>query len=338
MDDKPSPPNPTRVLDAIMAFQTTAVLRAGIEFGLFTAIGSERVSARELGERCQASERGVRILCDHLTMLGFLTKEEGGYGLSPDAAAFLDKRSPGYLGGAIDLFLHPMMGGAFQELTNAVRKGGTAASEQGTVSPENPVWVTFARAMMPIVAPGAESLASLLPLDPGRSVKVLDIAAGHGLYGIAVAKRLPKAEVVALDWPSVLDVAEENARAAGVVDRFRKLPGDAFEVPFGDGYDLVLIPNFLHHFDVATCERFLRKVHASLAPGGKVVTVEFVPNEDRVSPPAAARFSLTMLATTPSGDAYTFTELDGMLTRAGFSKSEARPLPMSTSTFIVSEK
>ena len=112
----------------------------------------------------------------------------------------------------------------------------------------------------------------------------------------------------ASDWRNVLEVAEENARAAGIAERHHSIPGDAFETEFGTGYDLVLITNFLHHFDIPTCTRFLRKVHAALAPGGRAAIVDLVPNADRISPPTAAVFSMMMLATTPSGDAFTLTE------------------------------
>ena len=124
---------------------------------------------------------------------------------------------------------------------------------------------------------------------------MLDIAGGHGIFGITIAKNNPNAEIVAVDWASVLEVAQENAEKAGIAGRFRKIPGSAFEVDFETGYDLVLITNFLHHFDIATNEGLLRKVHAAMAPGGRAVTVEFIPNEDRVSPSTDATFSMMML-------------------------------------------
>jgi len=127
-------------------------------------------------------------------------------------------------------------------------------------------------------------------------------------------------------------------RAAGVGDRYRTIEGSAFEADFGEGYDVVLLTNFLHHFDPPTCEGLLRKVHASLAEGGRAVTLEFVPNEDRVSPPVAATFSMTMLGTTPSGDAYTFKEFERMFRNAGFSHSEIRQLPATPEQAIISYK
>jgi 2-polyprenyl-3-methyl-5-hydroxy-6-metoxy-1,4-benzoquinol methylase len=138
----------------------------------------------------------------------------------------------------------------------------------------------------------------------------------------------------ALDWSAVLEVAKANAAAAGVSDRFHTLPGSAFDVDFGSDYDVVLITNFLHHFDPATNERFLHKVHAALKPGGKAVTLEFCPNEDRVTPLSPARFALTMLQGTPHGDAYTFSELETMFRHAGFASSARQFLPSDQSVIV----
>jgi len=145
------------------------------------------------------------------------------------------------------------------------------------------------------------------------------------MFGIAFAQRYPRAEVSGLDWASVLEVARENTRAAGVEARYRTIDGSAFDADLDGPYDLILIPNFLHHFDPPTCERFLARARAALAPAGRAVTVEFVPDEGRVSPPPAAMFALVMLCTTPAGDAYTFAELDSMFRRAGRLERAARP-------------
>jgi len=332
------PPSPALLFEAVNAYQRTAAIKAAIELGLFTAIAAGHSTPDALAATCQASARGVRILCDYLTIMGFLEKQGTGYVLTPSSAVFLNRASSAYAGGIIEFLLSPGVVAGFDALTDAVRQGGTAIPSEGTVAPENPVWVQFARAMMPMMAMPAQQIASLVPCDPEKPLKVLDIAAGHGLFGIAFAQRYPQAQVTAVDWPQVLEVASENAAHAGVGKRHHALPGSAFEVEYGTGYDLVLLTNFLHHFDVPTCEGLLRKIHASLAEGGRVVTLEFIPNEDRVSPPMAAGFSLTMLATTPSGDAYTFAELASILRNAGFSSSEEHALPPFDGKIVVSQK
>lgn len=333
-------PSPILFFDTVNAYQRTAAIKAAIELDIFTRIAEGKQSAREIAEASEADERGMRILCDTLTVMGFLNKQDDRYQLTRDSALFLDRRSPAFLGGAIEFLLSPMLKDSFEQLTDAVRKGGTMLAEEGSIAPEHPVWVRFARAMAPMMALPAQLMAQIIAENmPRRKLKVLDIAAGHGMFGITVAGALPQAEITALDWPNVLQVAEENARRAGVSDRYHLLPGSAFEVDYGDGYDLILLTNFLHHFDPQTCEQLLRKVHAALGDGGRAVTLEFVPNEDRVSPPGPAMFSLVMLGSTPRGDAYTFSELERMCANAGFTRSVIHPLPPGLpQTVVISEK
>jgi 2-polyprenyl-3-methyl-5-hydroxy-6-metoxy-1,4-benzoquinol methylase len=148
--------------------------------------------------------------------------------------------------------------------------------------------------MMPMVHRNAEIVTAELPKER-EAHKVLDIAASHGLFGISVAKQNPGAHIYASDWKNVLEVAQKNAGAMGVGDRYHLIPGSALETDFGNGYDLALITNLLHGFDTPTCTKLMRKLHGALNPGGRAAIAEYVPNPDRVSPPIAAAFSLTML-------------------------------------------
>jgi ubiquinone/menaquinone biosynthesis C-methylase UbiE len=332
-------PSPEHFFETVNAYQRTAAIKTAIELDLFTAIGEGKQTTQELAQRCAASERGIRILSDYMVILGFLIKENGRYALTADTALFLDRRSPAYLGGATEFLLSPMQTDAFENLTTAVRRGGTAMPEGGSVSPENPVWVKFARAMAPMMAMPARAMAEMLSAGDGpRPMKVLDIAAGHGLFGISIAQQNSQAEVFALDWPSVLEVAKENAGLAGVTGRYHTIEGSAFEADYGEGYDVVLLTNFLHHFDPQTCEGLLRRVHAALKADGRALTLEFVPNDDRISPAIPASFSMTMLGATPGGDAYTFAELERMFASAGFAQTEIRELPASPEKLLISRK
>lgn len=338
MSAQANTPSPVLFFDTVNAYQRTSAIKAAIELEVFAAIAEGNQTAQSVAERCHASERGIRILCDYLSIIGFLIKENDRYTLTPDSAMFLDKHSPAYMGGAIAFLLSPMLAKGFDNLTEAVRVGGTTLPEEGTIAPEHPVWVEFARAMSPMMMMPAQLMARQIEMEVGHKIKVLDIAAGHGMYGITVAQQNPDAEIVAVDWPNVLEVARENAQKAGVGDRYSTIPGSAFDVDFGQNYDLVLLTNFLHHFDVATCEKLLKKVYQALVEGGRAVTVEFVPNEDRISPPPSAMFSLIMLGSTPQGDAYTFREFEEMFAHAGFSSSELHQLPPTPQQLIISHK
>jgi 2-polyprenyl-3-methyl-5-hydroxy-6-metoxy-1,4-benzoquinol methylase len=331
-------PSPELFFETVRAHERTRALQAAIELDLFTQVAAGRRTAAELAGACRAAERGVRILADYLTILGFLRKRDDRYELTPDSAVFLDRRSPAYLGGTVEFLLSTDIRKCFEQLTAAVRRGGTAVSDEGTVSHENPVWVAFARVMGPLMRTPAGLLADLVGGDPGRPLRVLDVAAGHGLFGIAIAERYRQAKITALDWPNVLAVAAEHARAAGVAERHTLLPGSAFDVNWGGPYDVVLLTNFFHHFDVPSCELLAAKTYAALAPGGRALTLDFIPEPDRVSPPSAANFALTMLATTAHGDAYTFAEYQQFFGKAGFSRSEFHALPPTMQQAVVSYK
>jgi len=328
-------PSPGIVFDTLQAYQRSVALRGGIDLDLFTAIAEGNTSLSAIAKRIRASEKGTRVLCDYLTMIGFLVKQGGEYTLTPDSAAFLNRHSPAYMGSMANFLMSPHVAGMLEDITAVIRHGGALPSDHGALEPEHPMWVEFARSMAPMMQMPADLIAQMFA--GSKPIAVLDIAAGHGVYGIAFAKHNPSAKIVGLDWANVLEVAKENAGKAGVADRYSTIAGSAFEVDLGTGYDIVLIPNFLHHFDPATNEKLLRKVHAALAPAGIAITAEFIPNEDRISPHRDAMFSMQMLGT-PAGDAYTFSELEKMFRNAGFARSEMRELAPFPQRLVVSNK
>lgn len=322
--------NPAPIFECFSAYQKTAAMQAAVDIGLFTAIAAGHTTVPKIAEACGASPKGVRVLCDYWSVYGLLTKSGESYGLTPEAGTFLDRTSPAYLGGVLGFINGPIIP-FFSKLTESVRRGGYGG--EGSVEPEYSGWVTFAEQMGAMMFPAAQEIAGLLGPVSGR---VLDVAAGHGLFGIVLAQRNPGLGVVALDWPRVLEVAQRHAARMGVGDRYSTIAGDAFGVDLKGPYDAVLLTNLLHHFDAERCTTLLRRLRAALRPGGRLVTLEFVPAEDRVSPPVSATFPLVMLATTAAGDAYTFSELDSMLRAAGFGKSTLHQLQNSPQQVIIS--
>src|SRR5262249_6730326 len=230
---QPQAPSPAIIFDTLNAYQRTSALRGAIELDLFTAIAEGNRTSKAISERIRASERGTRVLCDFLTVIGFLTKQANEYNVTLDSSVFLNRHSPAYIGTIADFLGLAEEMGAFRDMAALVRKGG--ALIEALESPDNPIWVNFARSMAPLMAMPSELLAKLLGADSGKKWKVLDIAAGHGLFGIAIAKHNPNAQIVAVDWAAVLEVAKENAQKAGVAGRHASIAGSAFDVDFGSG-------------------------------------------------------------------------------------------------------
>src|SRR5215472_17517520 len=193
-------PSPFLVLETLFAHHRTAALRAAIEIGVFRAVGEGPGDIATLARQCSASERGLRILCDYLTIIRLLAKEDGRYRHTPTSAMFLDPRSPACVASMARFLGTPAISEPFQHLAEIVRSGRTTLHGQGTVEPENPVWVEFAHSMAPMAAAMCGPLGSIVLEGIAEPIQVLDIAAGHGLFGIEVAKRNPQARIVAVDW------------------------------------------------------------------------------------------------------------------------------------------
>ena len=331
-------PTPEHIFNTLTSYQLAFALRAAIELELFTRVGEGADQPAVIARAIGASERGTRILCDYMTIHGFLQKSNGKYSLSADSAVFLDKRSPAYLGTMAGFLTHEQNFRNFGALAEAVRKGGCVSQTGDNSAPNDEFWVRFAECMGPLAVPNAMFIAKLIDAASAKPMKILDIAAGHGMYGISIARQNANAEVTALDWAPVLEVAKKNAERSGVAGRYSTRPGSAFEVDMGTGYDYVLLTNIFHHFNQADCTQLMKRVHAALKPGGKAITVEFVPNEDRVTPPTAAAFSLIMLGNTNEGDAYTFSEYETMFTSAGFKNTSLHPVPEMPQQVILAEK
>jgi ubiquinone/menaquinone biosynthesis C-methylase UbiE len=330
--------SPERIFTTLNAYQQTACLKAAIELDIFTTIADGAQDAKTISEKLQASERGVRILCDFLVIHGYLLKEQGKYQLPEESAVFLSKRSPAYLGTMIGFIAKDWEKSNFVKITEVVKRRGSITADGDNTKPNDEAWVPFARSMGPMMAPAAKFIAEKMVPESGKPINVLDIAAGHGMFGVTIAKQHANAQITAVDWPAVLEVAKENAEKHGVASRYSVRPGSAFETDLGNDYDYVLLTNIFHHFDMPTCEKLMKRVLGALKPGGKAITLEFVPNDDRVSPPTPAAFSLIMLVNTNDGDAYTLAEYNSMFANAGFVKTTAQNVPGMPQTVLVSEK
>jgi SAM-dependent methyltransferase len=309
---------PDRIMRYSFAYAAPLILEAAVDVGAFDALEGGPRSLDQVAAATRASRRGLRALLNALVGLELLTKDDAGcYALTPDSAKYLVRSAPGYLGGflrhastqLIPRWLH---------LTEAVRTGRpTAAVNQegeGSVFFEK-----FVEDLFPLNYPVAKALGEALNVGQAqRPVHVLDLAAGSGVWGIALARLSPQVRVTAVDWPGVLPVTKRIAERHGVADRFRFVAGDLLAAEFGSGYDIATLGHILHSEGERRSRELLNKVFAALAPGGTVAIAEWLVSADRREPVRGLIFAVNMLVNTDDGDTFSFEEMREWLLAAGF--------------------
>ena len=293
------------------------IIESALKYRVFDLLDQSAKTVAQLAKESDASERGLTAVLDALVGLQLLGRAGENYTLTPESAAFLVSSKPSYQG---SFFAHisTQLMPKWMQLPDVVRTGKPAAAvndqKQGAE-----FFVAFVEALFPMSYAAAKTLGEHLGVAKAQGVfNVLDIAAGSGVWGIAVAQQSPNVRIHAVDWPQVLDVTESVARKHGVGDRLTKIPGDLLTVDFGKNHQLATLGHILHSEGRERSRQLLKKTFDALAPGGTIAVMEFVPNDDRTGPPVPLLFGVNMLINTESGDVFTFAEMSQWLRDVGF--------------------
>lgn len=331
----PAPMSPEPLMQMIQGLQVTAILRAGIQLGVFDQIANGNERASSIATAVGADERGTRILLDALTALRLLERDEA-YRLTPLADAFLVTSRPSYLGGTVNIMAAPWNWSAFQHLPEAVRHGGTVL-DQHAETPEWEFWETFASSSSAIAIPAAQILAELLQTqtDQRESLNILDIACGSGLYSLTLAAKHPAAHATLLDWANVIERTKDNVDRLGLRDRVSFIEGDVFSVELGGPYDLIVASHIFHHFSQQRCLALMRRLARALKPDGRLVIHDFIASAHPADEPFPYLFSIIMVSATHEGEAYSLDTYRRLLQDAGFSPPEVHDSQGMPSRFLI---
>ncbi len=336
MAEKEKTVTPERIQQFGWGYAAPLMLEAGVRLRVFDALDAGSKTASQIAAETGASPRGVRMLLNALVGLELLTKSGDAYALAPESAAFLVSTKPDYRGGMLrhtsgQLLPH------WLKLTDAVRTGKPpiAVNQENT---GGEFFREFVEDLFPMGYPSAKALADhLLAKPPTGPYRVLDLAAGSGVWSIALAEKSPKVEVTVVDWPAVIPVCQKVTARHGVGDRYRYVPGDLLAADFGTGYQAATLGHILHSEGERRSRALLKKTFAALAPGGAIAISEMTPNEDRTGPLFALIFALNMLVHTDEGDTFTFGEISAWLREAGFIKPRQLDVP-GPSPLILADK
>jgi len=299
---------PADLRGIINAFQQSRAVLSAYELDLFTLLGNGSRAAAEVAAACGADPRATARLLNVLVAMGLVEKSGDRYANGPFAARFLVRDRPEFMSGLMhSVHLWPR----WSTLTEAVRHGGTVVGGGRT----NESREAFMAAMHWRGVPQAAALARQIPLDGVE--RVLDVAGGTGVFSMAFARARTGLQAVVFDLPAIVPITRRYVAEAGLSERVSATPGDVTADELPGGFDLVLLSAILHSFPPAVNERLIAKAAAALRPGGRVVVMEFLVDEDRAGPLQATLFALNMLVGTEGGDTYTEGEINGWMQAAG---------------------
>lgn len=318
---------PERILQFAWGYVPPLVLEAAIEHHVFDLLDENPKTVREIHEETGASERGLTAIMNALVGLNFLGKDDRGvYSLTPESAAFLVSTKPSFQGGMIRHCSEHLIP-KWLRLNEIVATGKPvkAVNEEAAGSE---FFRKFVDDIFPMSYPAAQNLAKHLKGDrDGSAIRVLDLAAGSGVWGIALAQSSEQVHVTAVDWPEVTPITRTTVGRFGLSDRFSFIEGDLLEVDFGRGYDVATLGHILHSEGEKRSRALLGKTFQALGSGGTIAIAEFLVNPDRRAPLNGLFFAVNMLVNTEHGDTYSFEEIGGWLKEAGFTNARTLESP-----------
>ncbi len=318
---------PERLMQLAWGFAPSLAIEAAVRLRIFDALEDGSKTLDGIASATQCSPRGLSPVLNLLAGFGLLDKsDKHSYGLTPESAAFLVSTKPGFQGG---LFMHMsrQLMPKWLDLTEIVRSG--QPTESVNKEPDGAAFFEqFVEDIFPMSYPSACVLADGLGISKtDQTVSVLDLAAGSGVWGIALAQASPKVRVRAVDWHGVLPVTRRVTEKFGLTDRFTFVPGDLLEAEFGTGHQVALLGHILHSEGEKRSRLLLKKTFEALAPGGTIAIAEFLVNQDRSGPLNGLIFAVNMLVNTTAGNTYSFAEIRAWLQDAGFTNVRQMDAP-----------
>jgi ubiquinone/menaquinone biosynthesis C-methylase UbiE len=311
---------PERLQQLGFAYAPPLIISAAVNNKVFDALEDGAKTVEQLQKETGGSTRGLRAIMDALVGLELLKKDrQSRYSLTPESQAFLISDKPGTLAGFFGSIL-PVMASRWLQLTDIVRNGRPAvAVNQETEGTE--FFSQLVETIIPMSYPGAQKLADHLNFAKSKEqVRVIDLAAGSGIWGIALTQKSPNVSVTAVDWPGMIATTKRITKKFGVRDRFEFIEGDLSEANFGTGYNLATLGHILHSEGEQRSRQLLKKVFRALKSGGTIAIAEWLVNDNRTEPLHALMFSVQMLVNTEKGDTFSFNQIKKWLEDAGFKK------------------
>lgn len=307
--------DPSAILQTAFSFWGSKVLLTAVEFGVFTQLGSRRLTGEELGAELQLHPRGISDFFDSLVAMRFLEREGDGpeakYFNTPEGSLFLDEASPRYIGGIL-VMLNARLFKYWNDLPEALRTGrpqneikhGQKGMFEELYS-DLPRLEQFMGAMTGMSRINFEAFAEKFDFSPFETL--CDVGGATGLLSIEVAQKHPHLKCISFDLPPVEPIAQKQIAAAGLEQRIKTVSGDFFQDPLPEA-DIITMGMILHDWNLEKKLHLIRAAFEALPKGGALVAIEALIDDARRENIQGLLMSLNMLI--EFGDAFDFSGAD----------------------------
>src|SRR5205809_3419572 len=311
---------PERLMQFGFAYAPPLIIGAAVSNKVFDTLEGGGKTIEQVSKTTGASQRGLRAIMNALVGLELLKKDRHEkYSLTPESATFLLSDKAGTQAGFFATIL-PQLVSRWLSLTEVVRDGRPVLA----VNQEEPGTEFFSQLVeniIPMSYPSAQALGHHLKIAKAKSeVRVLDLAAGSGIWGIALTQKSPRVRVTAVDWAGMIPTTKRITQKFGVADRFNYIEGDLLEANLGNGYDIAILGHILHSEGEERSRKLLKKTFKALKSGGTIAIAEWLVNDDRTEPTHSLMFAVQMLVNTERGDTFSFNEIKSWLEEARFKR------------------
>ncbi|MEV0254614.1 class I SAM-dependent methyltransferase [Streptomyces sp. NPDC050732] len=321
-------PSPDTILRLINGYWSTGILGAAAAHDLFTHLEAGADSAAQLARRAQISERGAQTLLDGLVSVGLIDLAGGRYRNTAAASQYLVAGRPADLSALARLKLTHM--GNLTALPEVVRAGGPVTDAAVEVA-DNPHWGQVVPAIAAQSVPAAAVAADVLQLERAGEISILDVGGGSGIYSATWLERNPAARATQLDWEPINAIARRLLAERGLADRFTCIDGDFHTTDFGTGtYDIALYSHIAHQEGPEDNIAVFTRLKDALKPGGALLVVDYVVDDDRAGPAFPLLFASEMLLKSKQGGTWRRADYHAWLTKAGFSDVSFHAAPPAT--------
>ena len=312
-------PTPERLMQFGSAYAPPFIIGAAVSNKVFDSLASGAKTVGQLSKETGTSPRGLRAIMNALVGLELLRKSGDKYSLTPESEAFLVSNKPGTLAGFFPMNMKRLIP-PWLKLDDIVRTGEPAEA-RNEEHPGTEFFTELVENIIPTSYGSAQALADHLKLAAAKQpIRVLDVAAGSGIWGIALAQKSPQVQVTAVDWAGMIPTTRRITQKFGVGDRFKFIEGDIGEADFGSGYDIATLGHILHSEGKERSRHLLKKTFGTLKAGGTIAIGDWLVNDERTEPLPSLMFAVTMLINTKEGDTFSFNEIKSWLEDAGFRK------------------